>query len=208
MEDMTLRVEDPAVELARLERGRASYGDSLHGFSSVVQAAVAGAEWAWARLYEDFAPYVRGYARGHGATDPDDLVSEVFLRAVKNLSSFEGGPNDFKAWILTIAHHRLVDEIRARTRRPLELAPDDVLAAHGAVRDAETEAVDRVHLAAVLDATRTLVPAQRDVLLLRVVAGLSVEEVARITGKGVVNVRVLQHRAVAALRRKIARDWV
>jgi RNA polymerase sigma-70 factor (ECF subfamily) len=60
-------------------------------FGDVLLAARAGAEWAWQRIYDDLAPKVVGYLRGHGAGDPEDVAGEVFLQVVRGLPGFSGG---------------------------------------------------------------------------------------------------------------------
>ena len=66
----------------------------------------------------------RGYLRAHGAAEPEDLAGEVFLQVVRGLDRFSGAERDFRAWVFTIAHRRLVDDApprragRRRRRRP------------------------------------------------------------------------------------------
>jgi RNA polymerase sigma factor (sigma-70 family) len=88
-------------------------------FPQILAAARGGAEWAWARIYGDLAPPVLGYLRTRGAADAEDLMGEVFLQVVRDLNTFEGGERDFRAWVFTITHHRLLDDVRRRARRPL-----------------------------------------------------------------------------------------
>jgi hypothetical protein len=57
-------------------------------FGDVLSAARAGAEWAWTRIYDDLAPKVVGYLRGHGAGDPEDVAGEVFLQVVLQQNPF------------------------------------------------------------------------------------------------------------------------
>jgi RNA polymerase sigma-70 factor (ECF subfamily) len=170
-------------------------------FAAVLAAAQTGAEWAWERIYRDLAGSVRGYLRAHGAAEPDDLVAEVFLQLARNLHGFEGDEQGFRSWVFTVAHHRLIDERRARDRRPVDVAEAPELEAAGSTGDAEDDAVNRlaVHEArALLD---HLSPDQRDVLLLRVFGGLTVEEVAAVVDKRPGAVKALQRRALASLQR-------
>jgi len=90
---------------------------------SVLPAARAGAEWAWERIYRELAPTVTGYLRAHGAGEPEDLTGEVFLQVVRGLERFEGGERAFLAWVFTIAHRRVVDDLRRRARRPVSPSP-------------------------------------------------------------------------------------
>ena len=83
-------------------------------FASVLEAAQAGAEWAWSRLYRDLAGPVLGYLRTRGAAEPEDLVGEVFLQVARNLGTFDGDYRSFRSWVFTVAHHRVVDERRRK----------------------------------------------------------------------------------------------
>lgn len=167
-------------------------------FDDVLMAAQAGAGWAFTRLYEDLAGVVTGYLRQQGATEPDDVASETFISAFGSLGSFEGDEQAFRSWLFTIAHHRLVDERRRESRRPSttplaeEHEPSDPDRADDAV-------MDREHWASLEQHLGVLTPLQRDVVLLRVVAGLSTAETADVVERSESAVRQLQHRGLRAL---------
>lgn len=176
---------------------------------AVVDDARAGDPEAFAALYRSIAPAVLGYLRGHGAADPEDLASEVFVGVVRGLHRFVGSDDDFRSWVFTIAHRRLLDDRRRRRRHPEQLLSDP--AADVAARwqpGPEELAVERSFATPALRALRALTPDQRSVLLLRVVADLPVAEVARILGKQEGAVKTLQRRALAALSRAIAPEAV
>ncbi|MGH2790921.1 MAG: RNA polymerase sigma factor [Actinomycetota bacterium] len=177
-------------------------------FDSVLTAALAGAEWAWAKLYDDLSPLVLGFLRGRGAVDPEDLTGEVFLQIVRDIRSFEGGERDLRAWVLSIAHHRLLDDIRYRKRRPADAVPDDLLQEIAPRGDVEADAMSSITAERAVRIIRTLTPDQQDVLLLRMVADLSIEEVARVVDKPPGAIKALQHRGLAQLRKKISREGV
>jgi RNA polymerase sigma-70 factor (ECF subfamily) len=181
------------------------------GFEQVLAAAREGAGWAFSRLYEDLAATVAGYARAQGAGDPDDLTSEVFLAAFTTLTSFAGNEAQFRSWVFTIAHRRIIDDRRARTRRP----PPQSLDAHpgraddGRVaRPAEDEAFEALGMDRVREVLAKLAPDQRDVIALRVIADLPVDDVAAALGKQPGAVKALQRRALASLRRHLAAEGV
>jgi len=173
----------------------------------VLVAAKAGDDAAVTRLYVEAAPRVLGYVRGQGAPDPDDVVSEVFVSMVRSLRSFAGTEDDFRGWLFTIAHRRLVDDRRRRGRRleaPVTLEVlDDV---RGMGSDGEEEAISRLHARRVLDAVEGLTPDQRSVLLLRMVADLPIAEIARIVDKGEPAVKALLRRGLASLGRRLDDD--
>ena len=207
-----------------LVRGRFHPGPD-EPLATLLTAAQAGGEWAYERLYRSLAPAVAGYLRVQGAADPDDLTSEVFERAFTNLARFEGGETQFRAWVFTIAHHRLTDERRRAGRRPVR-ADGDILdlpardmpmgnAPMGNVPtgnvptgNVEDEAVRRLATERVRRICEGLVPDQRDVLLLRMLACLTVEEIAQSLGKTPGAVKALQRRGLAAIRRQMQQEGV
>lgn len=177
-------------------------------FEPILTAARAGGGWAWARIYDDVAPAVLGYLRVRGAPEPEDLLGEVLLRVVRDLASFEGDEREFRSWVFTIAHHRLVDELRQRGRRPTSpVAPEDLGEVLG-VGDTEQDALARLGGDRVRQLMSALSPDQQDALLLRVVADLSVEQIAEALGKRPGAVKALQRRALASLRKELLRQGV
>ena len=177
-------------------------------FDDVLAAARLGGSWAWETIYEDLAPAVAGYLRARGAPDPDDLTGEVFLQVVRDLESFEGGEREFRSWVFTIAHHRLLDAARYEARRPLEPVVHEDLVRAGPVGHVEDDALTSLRLGRVRRLLERLSPDQQDVLLLRLFGQLTVEEVARALGKRPGAVKALQRRGLAALQKEIEREGV
>src|SRR5688500_12096883 len=92
-------------------------------FSSVLEAARANADWAWARIYDSLAPTILGYLRARGAPDADGVLGDVFLQLVRDIKRFEGDEAGFRSWVFVMVHHRLLDDLRKRSRRPEYSAP-------------------------------------------------------------------------------------
>ena len=168
--------------------------------SDLVAAARAGHAWALTEIWQRHAATVTGYLRGRGAAEPEDLTSEVFLGVFDRLPRFHGNDEDLRAFVFTVAHHRLVDDIRRRTRRG-DTAAYDVETDARSTASAEDDALARLGDERVQDLLAALSDEQREVLLLRVVADLSLEQTAEALGKRVGAVKAMQHRALAALRR-------
>lgn len=169
------------------------------GFDEQLLAARLGAEWAWTLIYEDLAPRIVGYLGAHGASDPEDLAGEVFLQVVRGLPEFSGGEHEFAAWTFTIAHRRLVDDLRRRRRRPVEVAGGELVERAGG--EVDQEALARIADASVRAAIDELPPDQRSVLLLRIIGDLTIEEIARAVGKRPGAVKALQRRGLQRLER-------
>jgi len=177
-------------------------------FDAVLGAARAGGDWAWRELYRDTAPALAGYLRARGVTDVDDVVGDTFVTVVGRIGSFSGGEPSFRAWIFTIGRNLAIDAHRARTRRPADPTPMDVLAETGPQGDVEADALAQLGRERVISVLEALTHDQRDVLLLRILGGLSIDEVATVTHRNVGAVKMLQHRGIGALRREIARGAV
>lgn len=177
-------------------------GTELH--PDVVDAARAGAGWAFERLYTTLAPAVHGYVRAQGVADPDGAVNDVFLRVFRRIGDFDGDVGRFRSWVFVIAHNLLLDERRYIGRRPTEvlvdLVPDAGTAAAGDAADEALARLGDTRLRRLLD---LLAPDQRDVLLLRFLVDLSLEETAQATRRSVTAVKALQRRGLDALRRRL-----
>jgi RNA polymerase sigma-70 factor (ECF subfamily) len=173
-------------------------------FPRILAAARAGADWAWRDLYAVIAPALTRYLRARGVPDADDVVGETFIRVVRSIDGFEGDEGQFRTWVFTIGRNLVVDEVRKRGRRPSNATPDEGLTAAGPAGDTEDDAMRRLGTDRVREILARLSPDQRDVLLLRVLGGHTIAEIAEVVGKREGAVKMLQARGVAALRKQIA----
>jgi RNA polymerase sigma factor (sigma-70 family) len=180
-------------------------------FQDILEAGRRGAPWALESLYRELAPAVLGYLRGQRAAEPEDVASEVFVSIVRNLRSFQGDERAFRSWVFSIAHRRLIDERRRLSGRREDLVEPARIAGPLAGEldgDVEEEALADLGRKGVLLALADLSPHQRTVILLRVLADLSVAEVAEILGKSQGAVKMLQRRALLRLARSVEREGV
>lgn len=168
-------------------------------FDDVLMAAQAGAGWAFTRLYEDLAGVVTGYLRQQGTREPDDVASETFLHVFSGIGGFEGDEDAFRSWVFTIAYRRLVDERRKVGRRPEITTIADVDAEPDAGPAPDHTVVDEAHWQELEQHLAILTGLQRDVVLLRVVAGLTITETAAMLDRSEDAIRQLQHRGLRAL---------
>jgi RNA polymerase sigma-70 factor (ECF subfamily) len=174
-----------------------SLGES---FESTLAGAQSGAEGAFSCLYRDLNPRLIRYfgARVHG--EAEDLAVETWLGVARRIGEFRGNQGQFRAWIFTIAHGRLVQHWRDVQRRPTTLTDPIEFIQRAAPDDVEATVIDCL---AGVEASREIVKEltfdQAEVILLRVLGGLSVDEVAGILAKRAGTVRVLQHKALRRL---------
>ncbi|MFN2505690.1 MAG: RNA polymerase sigma factor [Acidimicrobiales bacterium] len=176
-------------------------------FPSLLVAAQSGGSWAFQSLYRTLAPPVAGYLRLQGADDPDDLTNEVFLNVFSAIGSFSGDEPQFRSWVFTIAHRRLVDERRRGGRRP-QISYGESAEAVDSGGDVEDEILRRLSVERVRNLCDRLAPDQRDVLLLRLVSAMTVDEAAEALGKSPTAVKALQRRGLGAIRRLFEREGV
>jgi RNA polymerase sigma factor (sigma-70 family) len=155
---------------------------------------------AWDALYRDLAPPLLGYLRAQRAPDPEDLVGEVFVEVVRSLHRFEGDEAGFRSWVFTIAHRRLIDVRRTSQRRPVEVTSVEDLEPTLPPVDDEPLLLERAGTTEVLALLDRLGDDQREVLVLRLVAGFTTAEVAEVTGRSTEAVKGLAKRGLARLR--------
>src|SRR3972149_2190462 len=191
---MVMAVESPGNMWSRSQRGVATTD------TATLERARDGDEAAWADIVRSVGPTLVGYARARGARDPEDVMQGVLVAAASRLASFEGDWSDFRTWVFSIAYRQIVN--RYRNHRSWGELPAGL--ADPAVSP-EDRAVTGVMASEAMAALEVLNEIERDVVLLRVVAGLETEEVAPAVGKRAGNVRVIQVRALAKVRAELER---
>jgi RNA polymerase sigma-70 factor (ECF subfamily) len=168
----------------------------------VIGRAREGDADALGQLWRAYQHQVLRYLRGRGVPDADDVASAVWLDVARSIARFEGDEPDFRRWLFTIAARRRIDELRRIHRR--EAAIRNVNgSADSPARRAGSDSADVADRSAALDRAlglvRRLPDDQAEAVLLRVVADLSVSDVAAIMGRREGHVRVLVHRGLAKL---------
>ncbi|MFD5276015.1 RNA polymerase sigma factor [Pseudarthrobacter sp. NPDC058362] len=151
----------------------------------------------FAVAYRSFAGPVLGYLKARGVDDPEAVTQDVFMAFYPMVEDLTGGLPGAKSLLFSIAHARLVDHYRRVDRRP-RLSPYDPQDDHRTSPSAEEQAVELDGGAA--DLLRGLSTEHQEVLALRVVADLSIEQVAGIMGKSTGAIKQLQRRALQNLK--------
>ncbi|MGZ4438266.1 MAG: RNA polymerase sigma factor [Nocardioidaceae bacterium] len=160
-----------------------------------------------AETYAVLAPKVLGYLRARGATDPEGLTGEVFLQVVARAGGLRGGAEGLRTFVFTVAHARLVDDLRRRARRPAH-APYDPEYDERQAPSAEVAAMQDEGERHVRHVLAKLSEEQRTVITLRVLGDLTLEQTAEVLGKSVGAVKQLQRRGLLTLRGLVERGQV
>ncbi len=177
-------------------------------FGDILAAAKAGQEWAVGALYDAMAASLLRYLTWEERAEAEDIAGETWLAVAERIARFEGDEAAFRSRLFAIARRRLADHRRRGARRRTVPVPGDELASISGAPDPADLVVEKLsgdEALALL--TRTLPADQAEVVVLRVVGGLSVEETAAALGKRAGNVRVLQHRALKRLAREFSPEF-
>ena len=168
-------------------------------FASLLAAAQSGGEAAFSRLWRDANPALLRYLRVIAPGAADDVAAETWVQVVRGLRSFRGDEQAWLAWLFTTARRRAIDLARHRSRRP-ETPLDAVTVAQlPSPEDCAEAALEHLSTAAAIALLSGLPRLQAEVILLRVVAGLDTESVARLLRKSPGAVRVAAHRGLRRL---------
>jgi RNA polymerase sigma factor (sigma-70 family) len=173
-------------------------------FAATIARAREGDEAAFALVYRQVQPGLLRYLRGLSVTAAEDLAADTWFEVARALDRFTGDAGGFTAWVFTIARRKAIDRSRYEGRRLTTRLDDDDSSSGPTVPDtadvvAQADATD-----AAIALVRTLPPDQAEVILLRVVAGLDIAEVAALLGKSNGAVRVLTHRGLKRLGASLA----
>ncbi|WP_394769758.1 RNA polymerase sigma factor [Lacisediminihabitans sp.] len=154
-------------------------------------------------VYQRLSPSVHGYLVARGVDDPEAVTHDVFLALYPRLATVSGGVKGLKRLIFSIAHARSVDHHRQRARSPMitEYLPelDSRFTA-----SAEDHALSTGLDTGALELLGHLGDDQREVLVLRIVADLSLEQTATIMDKTPGAIKQLQRRALGNLKQGLA----
>jgi RNA polymerase sigma-70 factor (ECF subfamily) len=183
-------------------------------FHELVTSSMAGEQEAVATLFTWIRPAIVRYCRsrigrsGSAYSSADDVAQEICMAVLGALSRYQDEPQSFLPFVYGIAAHKVADHYRRAGRDrsdPAADVPDGIDVS--ASPEQQTMAADlRTRLGALLG---TLPPRQREILVLRLIVGLSAAETAAAVGLTPTAVRVTQHRALAKLRGAlIPTEWV
>jgi RNA polymerase sigma-70 factor, ECF subfamily len=175
---------------------------------AVVAEAIAGNRDALREVLETIRPLVVRYCRARVGTaersglSADDVAQEVCLAAITALPRYKDQGRPFLAFVYGIAAHKVADAHRAAGRNkadPMEVVPERFSGEAGP----EQMAIDSEASARMNALLQVLPEKQREILILRVVVGMSAEETAEAVGSTAGAVRVAQHRALSRLKSEI-----
>ncbi len=177
----------------------------------LIESAQNGDSAAFGQLYDRYAERIYRFIflKTGQKGDSEDLLHEVFLAGWRTIGSYElRGGIPLTSWLYRIAGNRVIDWYRTRKGNSSldEMTENNTLPVELAStgHTALLEALDRgLAMDAVMKGIRSLNDTEQTVLLMRYVEDLSPEETALAVGKTAGAVRLIQHRAIAKLKKKL-----
>jgi RNA polymerase sigma-70 factor (ECF subfamily) len=167
---------------------------------ALVELARGGDADAFGMLYDHYQPSVYRflYYRTRSIVVAEDLCSETFFRALRNMASFRWQGKDFGAWLMTIARNLATDHFKAgRTR--LEMTTEDMGQHDDATEGPESAVLASITHEILLEALKELPTEQRDCLVMRFLQGMSIAETAAVLNRSDGAIKQLQLRGVRNL---------
>ncbi len=174
---------------------------------SLIRRAQQGDQVALTQLYEaNFDRIYRYIAIKIGdRTEAEDMTQQVFLHALKSISSYKEKGLPFSSWLYRIAHNQIVDYFRKKSKH-IMVPLDESLPIPAVEGDPKYLVEKKMTVEEIVLATKKLTTAQQEVISLRFASELSITEVAGVMGKSEGAVKALQHSAIVALRKALATE--
>lgn len=171
----------------------------------LVRRAQAQDREAFGELYQMYGPKIFSYLTYHlgGRADvAEDLTEEIFVKVLQNVHTFRFSGLPFTSWLYRVAHNHMVDYLRAQPRRVTQSIDDCLEMPDQRAGDFEDHVVTTDQLKTALQA---ITPEQRQVVVLRIMEGLTIAETAQAVGRSQEAVKQLQSRGLRALHRVLTR---
>ena len=192
--------------MSKPSKGDTRFAVSEEELEAAVIAARGGDEMAFALLWRENNSRLTKFIQARtykSDLDFEEIVSEVWMNVAKDVRKFKGDYSGFTAWVYSIARNRIVDASRKRDRTIRPQAELDEATWVPSKQNVEKDFEADANVKRIIDEINKLPAAQAEVLMLRVVSDLSVEEVAKIVKKSANSVRVLAHRGMTTLKESL-----
>jgi RNA polymerase sigma-70 factor, ECF subfamily len=177
---------------------------ALDGLTAAIEGARHGDSGAFRALYRETQPRLLRYLSYLVGAEAEDVASETWLQATRDLHKFHGDYDDFRGWITTIARHRALDHLRHAGRQPpAVLVPVEDLAFVAGREDTADRAIEAITTDQALSLIASLPRDQAEAVLLRAVVGLDASTAAQVAGKRAGAIRTAAYRGLKTLAKRL-----
>jgi RNA polymerase sigma-70 factor, ECF subfamily len=180
--------------------------DGVDDLTAAVEGARRGDPDSFRVLYREAQPRLLRYLSYLVGSEAEDIASETWLQAARDLGKFRGSHGDFRGWITTIARNRAMDHLRRANRHPpAVLVPVEDLAFVAGREDTADRAIEAITTEEALSLIASLPRDQAEAVLLRAVVGLDAKGAAQVAGKRAGAIRTAAYRGLKTIEKRIER---
>jgi RNA polymerase sigma-70 factor, ECF subfamily len=178
--------------------------DGADDLTAAVEGAQRGDPEFFRILYREAQPRLLRYLNYLVGSEAEDIASETWLQATRDLGKFRGSHGDFRGWITTIARNRAMDHLRrANLHPPAVPVPVEDLAFVAGRENTEDRAIEAITTEEALSLIACLPSDQAEAVLLRAVMGLDAKRAAQVVGKRAGAIRTAAYRGLKNIEKRI-----
>lgn len=174
--------------------------------TAALEGARRGDSESFRLIYREAQPRLLRYLTYLVGSEAEDIASETWLQATRDLGKFSGGHGEFRGWLTTIARNRAMDHLRRANRQPPAVpVPVEDLAFLAGREDTADRALEAITTEEALSLIASLPRDQAEAVLLRAVMGLDAKTAAQVVGKRAGAIRTAAYRGLKHLEKRIDR---
>jgi RNA polymerase sigma-70 factor, ECF subfamily len=184
-----------------------SVDEETDEFTAAVAGAQRGDSECFRILYREVQPKLLRYLSFLVDNDAEDIASETWLQATRDLHKFSGNFDNFRGWITTIARHRAMDHLRKNSRQPPAVPmPVEEFSFFAAADDTEARAIESVGTRDAVKMIASLPRDQAEAVMLRAVVGMDAKTAAAVVGKRAGAIRTAAYRGLKTLAKRLGAE--
>jgi RNA polymerase sigma-70 factor (ECF subfamily) len=175
--------------------------------TATVAGAQRGDSECFRVLYREVQPKLLRYLSFLVDSDAEDIASETWLQATRDLHKFQGNIDNFRGWITTIARHRAMDHLRKHSRQPPAVPmPVEEFTFFAAADDTEARAIESIGTGDAVKMIASLPRDQAEAVMLRAVVGMDAKTAAAVVGKRAGAIRTAAYRGLKTLAKRLGAE--
>ena len=203
----TRQADEAATEVAAPADAAVIPDEETDELTAAVEGAQRGDSECFRLLYREVQPKLLRYLSFLVDSDAEDIASETWLQATRDLHKFHGNFDNFRGWITTIARHRAMDHLRKNSRQPPAVPmPVEEFSFFAAADDTEARAIESITTDDAVKMISSLPRDQAEAVLLRAVVGMDAKTAAAVVGKRAGAIRTAAYRGLKTLAKKLGAD--
>jgi RNA polymerase sigma-70 factor (ECF subfamily) len=203
----TRQADEAATEVAAPTDAAVTPDEETDELTAAVEGAQRGDSECFRILYREVQPKLLRYLSFLVDSDAEDIASETWLQATRDLHKFHGNIDNFRGWITTIARHRAMDHLRKHSRQPAAVPmPVEEFSFFAAADDTEARAIESITTDDAVKMISSLPRDQAEAVLLRAVVGMDAKTAAAVVGKRAGAIRTAAYRGLKTLAKKLGAD--